>query len=212
MSRNETYPWSLLTEVGDYFCVPSSFKPYQYVSMMVAQKNYRLAGTLKYTTVKTTYGCIVLLCQVSDEEPAHEFVTPEGILASTSRRHLIAQAEAPSSSLGERPSVPKRTVSQITDAMHWTIREANLPWWFDPRTRKLVVNPKLIQEPESSLWMSKEFNPDKDDPYPEHYHLDQDLMRKTRDQIMAEEAEEAESEEEEDWGPPPTINDGEDSV
>jgi hypothetical protein len=152
VARVEFYPWSLLTEVGDYFCVPSEVKLFAYMSQLVAQKNYRNDGLMKYVATKTSYGTIVMLTQIGEELPLHEFVSPDGILASTSRRHLIESRSEPNgSSIGEKAVVPKRTQGQIIAAMHWEVRNNNLPWWYDPVKGTLVVNTKLIKEPEADL-------------------------------------------------------------
>ncbi len=169
------YPWSLLTEVGDYFCVPTEVKLHAYMNQLVAQKNYRLGHEMKYVATKTTYGTIVMLVQINDEVPPHEFKSPEGILASTSRKHLI-ESKSRDLKLGEKPVVPKRTQGQIVAAMSWQVREANLPWWYDPHKGTLLVNTKIIKEPESTLWMTKKFNPGIEAPYPAHYNLDENLI------------------------------------
>ena len=207
MSRNEKYPWSLLTEVGDYFCVPTEVKAYAYINQLVAQKNYRLGHELKYASSKTSYGTIVMLVQIGEEIPPHEFVSPEGILASTSRQHLIrSRSQPPSSTLGEKPIVAKRTQGQIIAAMHWEVRNANLPWWYDPQKGTLLVNTKLIQEPESTLWMNKKFNPGAETPYPPKYNLDPDTL------LIRDEAEEDDEDYTDDDGEMQLFGTGEDGI
>ena len=192
MAKPELYPWSLLTEVGDYFCVPAELKPFPYMSAYVTQKNYRLAGKMKYSATKTSYGTIVMLVQIGDEIPPHEFNSPDGVLSSTSRRQVLASMANPRENLGEKPVVPERTQQQKVNAMSWEVRNANLPWWYDPKKGTLVVNPEVIKEPEASLFYTKQFNPGPETPYPEHYNLDENLIRRT-------EAPAAE-EDEEEWG------------
>lgn len=194
MAKPEIYPWSLLTEVGDYFCVPADLKPFPYVSQYVTQKNYRLVGQMKYSATKTSYGTIVMLAQIGEETPPYEFNSPEGILSSTSRKHLISSMydKADQKRLGEKAVVAERTIQQKVNAMSWEVRNANLPWWYDPKKGTLVVNPEVIKEPEATLFYTKQFNPGPDMPYPDHYNLDENLLR--RSEAPATE------EEEEEWG------------
>lgn len=190
MSRAELYPWSLLTEVGDYFAVPSTFKPHQYMSQLVAQRNYKAGHGVKLTACKTSYGTIVFVAQVGDEKPPYEFLTPEGIMAVTSRDHLL-RYQTESTPLGERAVRPKRTVSQIVEAMSWEMRTENLPWWYDNKGQ-LVFNAKIATEEDTDKWYRREKMPGKDDPYPEYYNLDENLTRKSRSQVMEDEEPEEE--------------------
>jgi hypothetical protein len=193
MPQLEKYPWSLLVEVGDYFCVPTEVKDYRYMSMLVTQRNYRFGHTVRHITAKTTYGTIVMLAQVGEEIPPHEFKQPDGILASTSRRHLIeARSQPPShEGLGEKPIVAPRTQQQIVNAMHWDVRNHNLPWWYDPKKGTLVVNPEIIRDPEAELFYKKQFNPGPETPYPEQYNLGPDLLIRSTP---------VQEDEEEEWG------------
>lgn len=202
MSRAEIYPWSLLTEVGDYFTVPEAFKPNSYVSAMVSQRNYRLQGLKRFVAAKTSYGTIVMLCQINEEMPPYEFMTPDGVTGSTSRQQLIMDAQVQDSELpmSNRPIRVKRTQSQIVAQMALQVKQENLPWWHDPRTGKLVTNPKLMQEPETSLWLKNQFAPGPDDPYPEHYNLGPDMMRRSREDMLSDV-----DDEEEDFGEHPII-------
>lgn len=195
MGRSETYPWSLLTEVGDYFCVMTETKPFSYMSMLVSQRNYRFKDR-KFSCVKTSYGSIVLLAQLLDETPPYEF-NHEGILCSTSRQHLIrSHVHAPDPAApGERPVAPPRTQQQIVAMMSPEQREYNLPWWKDPKTGQLLFNGKVATMADAEKWVSKTWRPDPDAPYPDYYHLDENLQRKSRDQLMMET-----EEDEEDWG------------
>lgn len=191
MSRTEIYPWSLLTEVGDYFAVPEKVKPFAYMSALVAQRNYRTASSVRLSANKTTYGTIVMVVQIQDREPPYEYLSPEGIMAITGKQHV---ASAIRGDLGERPVMRKRTVSEIVKQMSVEVKEANLPWWYDPKTNNLVFNPKVATPEDLEKWYSKQKMPGPNDPYPEYYHLDENLIRKSREQIMAEEDEPNEDE------------------
>lgn len=198
MARAEIYPWSLLTEVGDYFVVPYSFKAYQYMSALVSQRNYRLRGVIKYACEKTTAGSIVMVVEVESETPAHEFVTPEGIMCLTSRQLGSAIVKDRTLDLGTKPHAPKRTQRQIVDMMSVDVRTQNLPWWHDSRTGKVVGNPKVMtQEDVERYLVRREPFPGPDVPYPDYYRLDENLMRRPE-----------EADEEEDFGEHPIIGEG----
>jgi hypothetical protein len=47
--RPESYPWSMLTQVGDFFLGSEDVKPYSYVTAYVSQRNHRLNGEMIYT-------------------------------------------------------------------------------------------------------------------------------------------------------------------
>lgn len=184
MSRAETYPWSMLTEVGDYFVVPESFKPFDYMRRLVAQTNYKGATNKRFMAMDTQAGTIVMLGEIKGETPPHEFISAEGILSSTSRGNLRAQVQNPQ--LGHlNTERPKRTQQQIIDNMHWEVRSANLPWWFDNKGN-LVANPKVIKEPEATKWYKRELKVGPEDPYPEHYYLDENLLYDERIKQMLE--------------------------
>lgn len=201
MSRSEFYPWSLLLEVGDYFIVPESVKPHSYMSQLVAQRNYRGGKEVKLSSVKTTHGTLVIVVQVGEEMPPYEFVTPEGIYASTSRQHLI-RTQAPDTPLGDRPVRAKKTVSQLVEAMTQDQRIANLPWWYDKKGT-LVFNPKVATPEDLDKWYNKQKMPGPDQPYPDYYHLDENLIRREpTNQSGVDVDEELEG----FWGDPPIVD------
>lgn len=201
MSRSEIYPWSLLTEVGDYFVVPKEYKPHDYVHRLIAQTNYKRTNK-RYVCTRTTFGSIVLLAEVDGEVPPHEFVTQEGILASTSRSHLIS-TQAPETLLGNRPTRAKLTRRQIIEQMSTEVKKANLPWWHDPRTRALVWNTRVATKEDTDRWYMKQFAPGPDVDYPDYYNLDENLL--TRVAPPDEEVDDFEE-------AVPMINDGESDV
>lgn len=193
MSRTEIYPWAMLTEVGDYFAVPTSFKPYSYMSMLVAQRNYKTVSGQKLTTHKTTYGTIVMLAQVRDELPPYEFLSAEGIMSITDKRYLMKLAREPHDPTGEKPTRPVRTVSQMVNVMTLEAKQANLPWWYEKG--KLVFNPRVATKEDLDAWVSKQKTFNKDAPYPDYYHLDEDLTRKSSVAVAAEESEPSDEDE-----------------
>lgn len=190
MSRFEMYPWSLMTEVGDYFAVPTEFKPFSYVSQLVTQRNYRAGSRVKMTAVKVNYGTIVLVAQVLGELPPYEYKSPEGIMSISSKQRMRELLTSHGTPLGERAVAPIRTVSQIVNAMSWEAKNANLPWWYDPKSHALVFNARVATAEDTDKWFRKEPMPGKDEPYPEYYGLDENLTKKTRQQLMDEEPEE----------------------
>lgn len=191
-----------MTEVGDYFCVPEELKAFPYMNMLVTQRNYKFKGYVKLIAVKIPFGTIVMVAQIAEELPPHEFVTPEGILCSTSRNRLREFRSSPSA-IGEKAITPKRTQKQVIDSMHWEVRNNNLPWWYDSKSGKLIVNSKLIKEPEAELFFRNKFNPGAETPYPEHYNLGPDYLIKEPP---------AEDEDEDYENGVPMINTGEDDV
>lgn len=188
-----------MTEVGDYFCVPSEFKPYTYMSMLISQKNYR-DTTRRFVCSKTSYGSIVLLAQVNDEIPPYEFASSEGILSISSRKN-VQLAQAPDTPLGERPVVAKRTQQQIMDMMSHEMKLANLPWWWEKGTFRWngEYRNKRPEDSEAFVKNNRKHFGGPNTPYPEFYNLDENLIKRP---VVDEE-------EEEDWGPDPIFTDEE---
>lgn len=192
MSRQEIYPWSTLNEVGDYFVVPHTFKKHGDIRRYMNVKNSQMKHKYKYGCVEngdTTN--VVLLCRIG-ELPPYEFTNEVGIMCMVSRKDTVRSARAgeETTALGVKPLAPKRTQEQIIAAMSPEERQANLPWWYDPRNGKLLVNTRLIREPEATLFHENKFRPSPTAPYPEHYGLDENLRLKTREQQWDEEDEE----------------------
>ncbi len=180
MPPSEMYPWSTLENVGDYFLVLDTFKTYVHMNATIAVRNRNMRGRMKYVCTQTTYGCIVMLAQVLDHVPVHEVEILPGLLARTTN---VGPSPV---TLGNKPLTRELTQQERVNRMSPEMRAANLPWWYDPNTRKLVVS-NLVKEPELSLWYNKQFNPGAETPDPEHYNLDHNLMIKTREQLMDEE-------------------------
>lgn len=201
MPPSEMYPWSTLEKVGDYFLVLESFKTYVHMNATIAVRNRNMRDRMKYVCTKTTYGSIVMVAQILDHVPEYEVEILPGLLARTTN---VGPSPV---SLGNKPQVRELTQQEKVNRMSAEQRAANLPWWYDPKTRTLLVS-NLVKEPELSLWMAKKFNPGAETPYPEHYNLDENLLKKTREQIMHED----DDEEEEEWGDQTFPAAGEDSV
>lgn len=199
MARDEIYPWSTLRNVGDYFIVETKVRPYSYVSQLVSQRNYRVKSQkLSYT--KTDYGTIVMLAEIPGEYPPIGYEYTLGVYTGPIMERVFEvekEAEAP----GARPLPRVLTMKERVARMSVEEKNANLPWWYDPKNNQLLVNTRLIKEPESTMWMEKRFTPNVNDPYPEHYNLDDDLKIK-RD--------EEQEDEEEDWGDTGLFPPGED--
>lgn len=191
MSRKEIYPWSLLCEVGDYFMVPVEFKSYEEVKRYVSVKNSLMKYSIRYDCVKNDNVTVVMLMSIMGELPPYEYINEYGIMCNASRRDTLRAAKAGEETvLGVKPTVPKRTQAQIIARMSAEERQANLPWWYDPSNGKLLVNTRLIKEPEGTLFHENKFRPSPEAPYPEHYNLDENLRLKTREQQWDEEDEE----------------------
>lgn len=197
MSRAEVYPWSLLTEVGDYFVVPYDFKPYQYMSMMTSQRNYKMKGRVRYACEKTTMGSIVLVAEVNEEVPPHDLEFPHGIICCYSKASAPSTVNDRTQTLGSRPKSPDRTQSQRVANMSMDMKLANLPWWRDERTGKMIGNPRIMTQEDTTKYLIKqEKYPDPNIPYPDYYRLDENLMQY-----------EVNDDEDEDFGEHPIIGD-----
>lgn len=205
MSRTELYPWTMLREVGDYFLLPKTVQPFEYMKRFVAVRNSRLKGVSKHVVADLGDHTIVILAQVNSEVPPYEYEDSSGALCSGSRNVLIEKLRGNVQEVGVKPVVAPRTVSQKVAAMSPEQRMANLPWWYDPRTGHFLVNPKIIDDEDSDLWHKGLLKPGSETPYPEKYHLDDDLQRKSRAQIMEE------AEDEDEWaGMPANVESGDD--
>lgn len=198
MAGNSVYPWDGLKVPGDYFVVDAEVKNPSYMKAVVSNRNAMVKGQFRYTCAKLTYGCMVVLVQVRDERVETKFEVSPGISLRTRAQdgiydHQEAEVEA------QQPDIPPTVLTQAerVSLMSFDEKVANLPWWFDDRTEKLVWNGKVLTPEDADRYMGKVL-PNKSTPYPEHYHLDENLRRKTHEQIMAEE-----DEDDEDWGPHP---------
>lgn len=199
MPPSEMYPWSTLENVGDYFIVMEEFKPYVHMNATISVRNRNMRGRMKYVCAKTSYGSIVMVAQVADVVPSHEVEIVPGLYART-----VNVGPSPVQ-LGNKPQAREFTQQEKVNRMTWQVRNANLPWWYDPVKRNLVVNPDLIKDPEAELFYRKQFNPGAETPYPDHYNLDENLM-------IREAPAQDEEDEDDDEGVPMIINDGADDV
>lgn len=190
MARQETYPWSRLNRVGDYFVVPETMQPHSYMSRYIAQKNAREKATTKreYGWHKIPEGTIVFLIRQNDEAPDYTVRTIEGILINSKPK---SETPAPVEDM-ERPLTLKEKVNRLTHEE----KLAHLPWWFVDG--KLVTNPKIIQDEDAKLFMRGELRVTQSTPYPDRYNLGPDMRKISREELW-----ESEEEEEEDWGPDP---------
>ena len=197
MSKAEMYPWSMLSEVGDYFIVPYHFKQHSYVSMLISQRNYKCVDSKKYSASKTHHGTIVMVIEFNKELPAYEFKTEQGILCSSSRK-FAQSLEAQSLPVGERPQTSQRRLVDRVAVMSVDERNSNLPWWYDPKNGKLLWNGKVADEADTARYMGG-WHPPTDFEYIEKYGLDYHLNKKVQH--------EGDQDEEEDYGDHPIIGD-----
>ena len=174
MAKTELYPWSTLQKVGDYFIVMEEFKPYHYMNAIVSVRNNYQRGKFKYSCVKTTYGCIVMLAQVQDYMPEYDVEIAEGL-----RALVTSTGPRDRAPLGNRPETRELTVSEKVNRMSPEVRENNLPWWYDGVNGKLVWNGKIANKSDTEQYF-KGWRPDKNEPYPEIYDLDSNLIKRDR--------------------------------
>lgn len=166
MSRAEMYPWSSLHRVGDFFIVPYSIKPHSYVSMMVNQRNYRMKenGPHRWCSFKAQFGTIVFLAEIIGQVPEHDFATPDGVLGFNSDAK-----PAP-------PGAPPLTLFQKVAKLNLAEKQMNLPWWFSDG--QLIFNPQVATSEDLDKWYHKVLRVTPDTPYPDYYHLDENLIRR----------------------------------
>lgn len=194
MSRTEIYPWSTLQEVGDYFVVTDDFKPsaHYFMNATVAQRNKHYKDRAKYTCVKTTYGCIVMLVQKDDFLPPYDYEVVPGIFAVAKR--FDHKAEQP---LGNAPRGRELLMQEKIDMLPQQVKQANLPWWWE--NGKLLWNPAIPKRKEDvEAFINKTFKFGPNDPYPEFYDLGDDFRRR----------EPVPSDDEEDFGEHPIFEEG----
>lgn len=192
MSRTEIYPWSTLEKVGDYFVVTTDFekKPAHYfMNATVAQRNKHQEGRMKYSCIKTSYGCIVMLVQIADHLPPYDYEVVPGIYAMATFDHNAKQQ------LGDRPQTREMTMQEKIDRLPFSVKAENLPWWWEKGEFRWNGNIKRKRSEDIDAWMKNDrsrFMPNM--PYPEFYNIGEDFrIREPEPDI----------EEEEDWGPDP---------
>lgn len=192
MSRVEIYPWSTLTEVGDYFAVTTELRPdaQSFMYATVAQRNSYRKGLMKYACSKTTYGCIVMLVQVGEDVPDYDYSPAPGILARAEGQAAVpALITQRPDNLGLRPPVRELSQAEKIERMTRETKLANLPWWFEDG--KLLWNPGVPKRKEDvEAYVAQKFAFGANDPYPEFYNLDENFVRLTREQTMLEEDDE----------------------
>lgn len=197
MSRHETYPWSALIAVGDYFVVPYDLKPYSYMTRLVSQRNWRnntVGDSPKYACAKIESGTIIFVAEVGGRAPFSNFQTDNGIFGYAESMNNVPAVSIGLSEIGKFKH-PVRTQSQRVAMLSLEQKTANLPWWFNPQTGLMVANPSVMTEADIQKYLiEKEPLPDENDPYPEYYNLDDSFMRR-----------DPSDEEDEDFGEHPTF-------
>lgn len=200
MSRVEVYPWSTLEKVGDYFVVTSDFekKPAHYfMNATVAQRNKHMNGRMKYSCIKTSYGCIVMVVQVEDHIPPYDYEVITGIYARASSFDPTATQP-----LGNRPQNRELTMQEKIDRLPYQVKIENLPWWWEKGEFRWNGELKRKRREDVDAFFAKDrskFQPNM--PYPEFYNLGEDFRIRKEETLL--------DEEEEDWGPDPIFTDEE---
>jgi len=189
LSRQEVYPWATLVKVGDYFFVTDDFKAnaHYFMNATVAQRNKHHKGRAKYTCVKTTYGCIVMLVQVADNVPPYDYEVVQGIYASAAAFDHTAEQL-----LGNKPKARELTHAEKVARLPLEVKQANLPWWYEGS--KLLWNPNIQKRKEDQeAWFARSFPFGPNDPYPEFYNLDENFRTRLPETDELDEGPE-------DWG------------
>jgi hypothetical protein len=185
MSRLEVYPWSTLEKVGDYFVVTSDFekKPAHYfMNATVAQRNKHMQGRMKYSCIKTSYGCIVMVVQVEDHIPPYDYEVIPGIYAKATFDHTATQP------LGDRPKNRELTMQEKIDRLPYEVKLANLPWWWEKGEFRWNGELKKKRREDVDAFFAKDrskFQPNM--PYPEFYNLGEDFRIRTEEFLDDEE-------------------------
>lgn len=196
MSRPEMYPWSLLTVPGDYFIVSDAVKPYPYISAMVSQRNYRLGGN-RYAVARCNEGAMVILTRGDELPTPYDSELSPGIFikkAIQSKAQVNLDDGDNPYKLRLTPQEPKLSQMEIISRMTPEEKQANLPWWYDPKTGKTLINGKVMDEEDADKYVGRrEKLPGPNDPYPKKYNLDENLRRIPRHLVD-------DGDEEEDWG------------
>lgn len=172
MAREQLYPWATLQKAGDYFIVMDEFKSYHHMNAVVSVRNSYMRGNFKYCCIKTTYGCIVMLAQVKDFMPEYDVEIVQGL-----RAMVAATGERVRAPLGNKPETRELTISEKVNRMSPEVREANLPWWYDPMNGKLIWNGKIANEKDTGEYFAG-WRPSSDTPYPDSYDLDSNLLKR----------------------------------
>lgn len=184
MTRTPIYPWETLQKVGDYFIVLESYRvqAHYFMNATVAQRNKQKAGQFKYSCIKTSYGCIVMLVQIGEDIPPYDYVVMEGIMAVATFDGSAKQE------LGNKPLARELTQQELIMRMSPEVRAANLPWWREPNG-KLTMNPNIAKRRDMEKFAAGEFNPGPNDPYPSYYNLGPDLLNNEEPEMTEEEDE-----------------------
>ena len=203
VANTEIYPWASLQEVGDYFIVveKDSGKTASFMKQTVWIRNRyckQRGQNLRYAAFATSYGCVVFLAEVDGQVPDYDFAMSTGIYGimreptGSAGRHVEAVSPKP-------PPPRPLTTYEKTQRMSREQREANLPWWYENGKLFWNANPNVVKRPQDlDNFLKRTFPFGPNDPYPEEYELDENLFRKTREQVDAE-FEEEEARLEESW-------------
>lgn len=183
MSRIEMYPWSEMTEMGDYFIVPEDVKPYSYVSMMVTQRNYKMKDR-RFASAKTSLGTVVMVINVLAKEPVYDTINNAGVLirkSGNTARFMAAYDDRgeplPRAGMEALEGKLGREMTQEEKIAFMTPQERaeNLPWWKDPQTNLAVFGKTITKADAEKYILRREPLPDVETPYPDYYNLDINL-------------------------------------
>lgn len=190
MAREEIYPWATLEHVGDYFAVMPDFRTYYHMNATVAQRNKHYSGRMRYACVKTTYGCLVILAQVQDQLPPHDYEVVNGLYAKSPTTEP-GEGEIFSTSLGKRPARRELTQEERIARIPRATRLDNLPWWWEGE--KFIWNVAVDRRAEDvEAYMSGKFKFGPEDPYPEFYNLDENFIKRVEPGSVLDEEDEDE--------------------
>lgn len=171
--RPETYPWTSLTEVGDFFVVSETVRPYSYVSAYVSQRNHRLNGEMIYACKKIPGGTHVSLAyregwdpKVLDEFTPNVWVGRAGA-GGSAPKGIVEIAEEVRAKETQEKRVARLSLEHKME---------NLPWWWDKG--KPLLNSRVLTESDRRKYgVGKQPVPGPNEPYPSYYNLDENFIR-----------------------------------
>lgn len=176
LSRAEIYPWSTLTQVGDFFVVSETVRPYSYVAAYVSQRNHRLNGEMIYACRKIPGATYVSLAYYEGWSPVvlEEFgdnIWVGRVAEGGSGVSGPVGIESIAAKVAERETQEKRVARLSLEH-----KMENLPWWWDKG--KPLLNSRVLTESDRRKYgVGKQPVPGPNEPYPSYYNLDENFIR-----------------------------------
>lgn len=180
--RPETYPWSALTEVGDFFVVSETVKPYSYVAAYVSQRNHRLDGEMIYSCRKIPGGTYVSLAYYQGWDPRILEEFGESVWVG---RPVGGGDSAPGPKGIEEIAAEvaaRETQEKKIRRLSQEHKLTNLPWWWEDG--KPMLNSRVMTQKDTEKYvLGRQPVPGPNEPYPAHYNLDENFVRRVEEDV-----------------------------